>query len=176
MSLVAALSLANCAAPLPYGPARVPFAPAVSPQNSAARLLAVHNRERAAVGAPPLVWDSAMAESARIYALELTRIGRLRHSDRRARPGQGENLWMGTAGGYSIEQMAGGWAAEKAYFRPGIFPNVSRTGNWAAVGHYTQMIWRTTQRLGCGLARGRGSDVLVCRYSPAGNIAGRRVP
>ena len=26
------------------------------------------------------------------------------------------------------------------------------------------------------VATGRGNDVLVCRYSPAGNIDGRRVP
>jgi hypothetical protein len=43
---------------------------------------------------------------------------------------------------------------------------------WHAVGHYTQMIWRTTARIGCGLAEGTNSQVLVCRYAPPGNICG----
>jgi hypothetical protein len=39
--------------------------------------------------------------------------------------------------------------AEKRYFRPGIFPDVSTTGNWYDVSHYTTMIWPTTERVGC---------------------------
>ena len=35
--------------------------------NLAARLLAAHNRERAAVGVPPLRWDPALAASAAYY-------------------------------------------------------------------------------------------------------------
>ena len=60
-------------------------------------------------------------------------------------------------------------------FFPGIFPATSRTGNWIDVGHYTQMIWPTSQRIGCALASTRSTDYLVCRYSPAGNIDGRWV-
>ena len=101
--------------------------------------------------------------------------GNFPHSDRRARRGIGENLWMGTGGAFSPEQMVGNWASEKQWFRPGIFPNVSRTGNWKQIGHYSQIIWPTTTRVGCGLARGAGHDVLVCRYSPAGNVDGRPV-
>ena len=72
--------------------------------------------------------------------------------------------------------MVASWASEKAIFRTGIFPAVSRNGNWASVGHYSQMIWPTTTHLGCTVASGRAADVLVCRYAPAGNIDGRRVP
>jgi hypothetical protein len=72
--------------------------------------------------------------------------------------------------------MVGSWSTEKAWFRPGIFPQVSRTGNWALVGHYSQMIWPTTTRIGCAIASGPRVDVLVCRYAPAGNFDGRRVP
>jgi hypothetical protein len=61
-------------------------------------------------------------------------------------------------------------------FVPGLFPRVSRTGNWSAVGHYSQMIWPTTTRVGCALASSQLADYLVCRYAPAGNIDGRRVP
>ena len=51
---------------------------------------------------------------------------------------------MGTHGAFSVEAMVGGWASEKRFFAAGIFPNVSRTGDWEDVGHYTQMIWPTT--------------------------------
>lgn len=141
-----------------------------------ARLLAVHNRERAAAGAPPLVWDARLAGAAASYGPALERLGKLAHSPQAARPGQGENLWMGTRGAYALEEMAGGWAAEKALFRPGIFPAVSTSGNWSDVGHYTQMIWKGTVRIGCAVHKSRKWDFLVCRYSPPGNVVGRRVP
>lgn len=83
---------------------------------------------------------------------------------------------MGSRGAYSAQQMVASWAAERLYFHPGVFPAVSRTGHWSAVGHYSQMIWPTTTHIGCGIASGPRFDFLVCRYSPAGNIDGRRVP
>ena len=141
-----------------------------------AKLLEVHNRERSAVGAGPLVWDPALAAAAASYGADLERLGRLAHSPPATRPGQGENLWMGTRGAYRLEEMAGGWAAEKSLFRPGLFPTVSASRNWSDVAHYTQMIWSGTSRLGCALHQGRASDVLVCRYAPAGNVVGRKVP
>ena len=79
---------------------------------------------------------------------------------------------MGTAGAYTLEQMAGSWAGEKRDFVPGVFPDVSRSHNWHAVGHYTQMIWKNTTGVGCALATGRAWDVLVCRYDPPGNYMG----
>ncbi|HWH17152.1 MAG TPA: CAP domain-containing protein, partial [Allosphingosinicella sp.] len=115
------------------------------------RLLAIHNRERARVGVPPLVWDARLAAAAAAYGPRLAALGRLEHSPQQSRQGQGENLWMGTRGAYSPEEMAGGWAAERRYFRAGVFPNVSSSGNWSDVGHYTQMVWRGTTSVGCAL-------------------------
>jgi hypothetical protein len=83
---------------------------------------------------------------------------------------------MGTSGAFGPEQMLQSWANERRMFRAGTFPNVSTTGNWADVGHYTQMIWRSTTSVGCGVQRGSRVDVLVCRYSPAGNRDGQAVP
>jgi len=141
-----------------------------------ARILAAHNAERAAVGMPPLVWDNDLGTAAGTYAMQMAATGVFQHSDRSARHGIGENLWFGTHGAYSVESMVGAWASEKRMFAPGIFPNVSRTGNWADVAHYTQMIWPTTQRVGCALASTARFDYLVCRYSPSGNIDGKPVP
>jgi hypothetical protein len=171
------------------GPSRPPWAegamvreprPAgAAPQdlrNLATRLLALHNRERQAVGARPLTWDPILASAAAAYGPELGRRGRLVHSASAARPGQGENLWMGTRGAYGLEEMAGSWAAEKRLFRAGTFPDVSTSGRWADVGHYTQMIWRSTTRVGCAVHRSDRWDFLVCRYAPPGNFMGQRVP
>jgi hypothetical protein len=142
----------------------------------AERLLAAHNRERSLVGVPLLQWDPLLAQQAASYAAELERVGRLVHSPRGTRPGQGENLWMGTRGAFSLDEMIGSWSGEKSLFRPGLFPDVSSTGLWPDVSHYTQMIWRSTTRVGCAVHRGRSEDYLVCRYSPNGNVTGQRVP
>jgi hypothetical protein len=140
-----------------------------------ARVLAAHNAERARAGVPPLVWDNVLGAAAAEYARQMAFTGRFAHSDRSQRRGTGENLWMGTHGAFSVEAMIGGWASEKGWFRAGNFPNVSSTGNWEDVGHYTQMIWPTTTSVGCALASTPRVDYLVCRYAGAGNIDGRPV-
>lgn len=124
---------------------------------------------------PPLVWDSDLANGAGVYAQQMAASGVFAHSDRSKRRGVGENLWMGSHGYFSLEAMVGGWTAEKRFFMPGVFPNNSRTGNWEDVGHYTQMIWPTTQRVGCAIATAHNTDYLVCRYATAGNIDGHRL-
>lgn len=140
------------------------------------QLLEAHNRERASVGVPPLQWDPALALAAISYGPALAASDSLQHSPRESRPGQRENLWRGTAYAYLPAQMVGSWIDEKRYFRPGIFPNVSTTGNWLDVSHYTTMIWRTTTHVGCGVYRTSQWDYLICRYSPPGNRDGQFVP
>lgn len=139
------------------------------------RLLAVHNRERAILKLPLLRWDTELAASAASYGPTLAAIGRLRRSPRAARPGQSENLWVGTRGAYSPEQMVGIWIDQKRKFRSGFFPEVSSTGNWAAVGNYSQMIWPTTTAVGCAVHSSEQWDFLICRYSPRGNLDGKLV-
>lgn len=135
----------------------------------AARLLAVHNRERGALGAPPLTWDEALEGDARRWAQELARSGRFDHAKQ---DDQGENITMGTRGGYTPEDMVRGWIAERTLYKRGRFPDVSRTGTWSDVGHYTQLIWGTTRRMGCAIASNARHDYLVCRYHPPGNWMG----
>ncbi len=148
----------------------------VNSQAVDAELLAQHNLERRASGVPALAWDPALAHGAQLYANELARLNLLRHSPRHVRRGIGENLWMGTRAYFRPSQMVGNWASERSMFRPGNFPTVSRTGNWADVGHYTQIIWPRTQLVGCAIGRSASSDILVCRYWPSGNVDGQRVP
>jgi hypothetical protein len=146
------------------------------PSQMPARILAAHNAARARAGVPPLTWDASLGDAAANYAVYLALTNTFQHSNRQARPGVGENLWMGTRGAYSYEAMIGGWTSEQRDFVPGIFPAVSRSGNWERVGHYTQMVWPTTTRVGCAIASNAQNDFLVCRYSPAGNVMGRAVP
>jgi hypothetical protein len=136
------------------------------PQGSA--LLAAHNRARKDAGSPPLRWNDALARDAQAWAQHLSANGLFDHADQTA---QGENLWIGPPGS-TADDMVGVWIAEKRYFRPRKFPAISKTGNWADVGHYSQLIWHRSTELGCATAMGQDEKILVCRYSPAGNVAG----
>jgi hypothetical protein len=138
-----------------------------------ATMIAAHNRARQQYGVGPLVWDEALARDARAYARLLAGTGRFEHDVQIGnRPRHGENLWMGTRTAYSYAQMIGHLVDERRFYRPGRFPNVSHTGEWSHVAHYTQIIWPASQRVGCGTASNLSSDYLVCRYFPAGNIVG----
>ena len=137
------------------------------------RLLEAHNLERARVGASSLIWSDSLEAEAREWAVTLIDSGRFAHDTRRH--GHGENLWMGWGARYfTPESMVGGWIEEREHYRPGVFPNVSRTGDWVAVGHYTQLIWSGTTHVGCAIETRGDRSILACRYSPPGNIDGRR--
>jgi hypothetical protein len=71
--------------------------------------------------------------------------------------------------------MVGLWVEEKKNFRPGRFPDNSRTGQVEDVGHYTQIVWRSTTRVGCAVTRNSSDEYLVCRYSQGGNVLGEQV-
>ncbi|WP_422785812.1 CAP domain-containing protein [Rhizorhabdus argentea] len=168
MKLAGALALA-LAAPFAQG--------ATGPDNNLEqRLLAGHNRERAALGIAPLAWNELLAHDAEVYAQHLVRVGYLVHSE--DPPGetdpQGENLWAGTRGYYGPESMIGLWVSEKRDYKPGIFPNNSISGDLENVGHYTQVMWRSSRAVGCAVAHGHRDDFLVCRYSEGGNVIGER--
>ena len=140
-----------------------------------ARLLNAHNHERAALGIPALGWSDQLAASAEKWADHLGKTGAFEHSpDETGQPVEGENLWAGTRGYYSPEKMVGLWLAEKRDFKPGLFPANSRSGDVEQVGHYTQIMWRQTKAVGCAIAQSHNEDVLVCRYSTAGNVTGER--
>jgi hypothetical protein len=140
------------------------------------RVVAIHNQVRGAAGIGPMIWDRSLAAAADAYAQQLAMTGGWGHSAGSSRSGQGENLWMGTHGAFSVDQMVGAWASERSMFHRGAFPIVSRTGRWEDVGHYTQMIWPGSTRVGCAIRSSGRNDYLVCRYSPGGNVMGIAVP
>lgn len=140
----------------------------------AGRLLEAHNHERELVGAPPLSWDSKLAADAASYGPVLAALRHLVHSPRETRPGERENLAMAWHGTLSPEQLVDMWSREKRLLEPGLFPDVSSTGNWEDVAHYTQMVWPTTTHVGCAIFSADW-DYLICRYSPPGNKDGKPV-
>lgn len=136
-------------------------------------MLKGQNAERAALGLPPLIWDETLAGSARAYAQEMARTGRFAHAEQPQGPRrQGENLWTGTRSAYRYDEMLGHWLAERQVYIDVPTPGFSRTGRWQDVSHYSEIVWRGAQRMGCALVPGRHNDFLVCRYSPPGNVVG----
>lgn len=135
-------------------------------QPSLAReMVAAHNRVRRDVGVPPLEWSQPLAERAQDWAARLLGRGQLVH-----RPGSkfGENLFAITGAPATPAQVVGAWADEfRAY-------DYSTNQCRGVCGHYTQVVWKDSKKVGCGVARGRGREVWVCNYDPPGNWAGQR--
>ena len=137
----------------------------------AEEVVQAHNKYRAEVGVPPVQWSSDLANKAQEWANYLASNLLFQHSQSQD---EGENLWIGTSHAFSFTQMIDTFGGEKQNFRFGVFPNVSKTGNWVDVGHYTQVVWKTTTQVGCAGSDGRdGNYRFVCRYSPSGNFIGQ---
>jgi uncharacterized protein YkwD len=132
-------------------------------------VLKQNNTYRNALELPALTWSPALAQDALAWARHLAKIDNGQH-DRAIIGKEGENLWWGTAGAFSYTDMVGAWGSEKAAFHYGVFPDCGK----GMIGHYTQMVWKNTQAVGCALASNGKTDYLVCRYSPAGNVIGQK--
>lgn len=159
---------------LACGPASSPAAAGQDPRQD---MLDAHNRLRAEVGAQPLVWSSILTESAQRWADHLANENdcSMRHS------GPGENLYWASAVRYSsgrrgvqsvtADQVAKAWGDERHDYDHSS--NTCARGK--VCGHYTQMVWRATKRLGCAyrICSDKG-QLWVCHYRPAGNVIGRR--
>lgn len=145
------------------------------PQPDERDWLAAHNVARDEVGIAPLVWSERLARDAQGWADHLAARDLYDHASPQERKGQGENLWRGTRGYWTAWETVGFFVEEKQHFRPGAFPDVSRTGQWRDVAHYTQVIWPQTREVGCAIAHTPSDEVLVCRYWPAGNVWGHRI-
>ena len=186
-------------------PANVPPPPANVPPSNFQGLFNKQNCMRKNAGLEALVWDDVLAQRAKDWAIHLQQneYCTMRHpisSEAECQQylggtcntGDGQNLarWgssnpdqtndqplmfpqktYSNAGDMSIE----GWYAEcKDYKDLGW-------SEYPDTGHYTQVLWKDTKRVGCaqsechGLCKGgdpreRSCGLVVCNYSPSGNI------
>jgi pathogenesis-related protein 1 len=162
-------------------------------------ITAAHNAVRAAVitqpPLPPLVWSQTVADYAQQWATSLATSMCADPAHRSAAELEavdyGENLATFGAGGLlqsgevsTAEQAVDAWAAEKACWTFGTIQGteVCNTACYTNLhsdgcGHYTQVVWRDSAQLGCGVATCKNGalteDIWICNYAPAGNIVGR---
>ena len=164
-------------------------------------MTAAHNAVREMVKTTPMladmVWDSEVAA----YAQQWTDSLAMMHCDAPMhrsgsdlqKKGYGENL--AAFGGFGApnstsKQAVAGWAGEVACWTYGTIsypPQIMGTEkcdmtcyknmNSDGCGHYTQVVWRSSTKLGCGVStcttsQGAQTDIWICNYSPAGNYAG----
>ena len=122
---------------------------------------------------PSVQWSEQLAAEAYAHAFQMAQTGIYGHDQTPGRRKKsGENLWRGQRGLFSYEVMIGLMVDEVQHFRPGVFPDVSRTGQWNDVAHFTQIVWPNTTEVGCAVAASATTDYLVCRYAPTGNKDG----
>ncbi|KAK9286599.1 hypothetical protein L1049_014999 [Liquidambar formosana] len=137
-------------------------------QNSPQDYLNAHNAARAAVGVGPMTWDNTVAAYAQNYANQRVGDCRLVHSNSNGQ--YGENLaW--SSGDLSGAAAVNLWVNEKASYNY----NSNSCAAGAVCGHYTQVVWRNSVRLGCAKVRcNNGGTFIGCNYAPPGNYAGQR--
>jgi pathogenesis-related protein 1 len=135
------------------------------------QLLTTHNKARAEVGTSPLAWSDELAVYAQEWADHLASTSRrMEHRPYSGRWKQehGENLFMGTASYYGVADAVAMWEREKRAYDGGTI----RVSDVHAYGHYTQLVWRDTKRVGCAKVECAGNVIVVCNYDPPGNVLG----
>ncbi|WP_051341192.1 pathogenesis-related family 1 protein [Azospirillum halopraeferens] len=158
----AAILLALLAIPAVTG------AVAADPPDRFEGIVAAHNAVRAEVGVPPLEWSQDLADRAQGWADTLGRRGcAMEHS---SGSGYGENLAWASGATMSPREVVERWAAERRHYD--YAANACAPGE--VCGHYTQVVWDSTRRVGCGKATCGREEVWVCNYDPPGNIIGRK--
>jgi uncharacterized protein YkwD len=128
-------------------------------------MLELHNRERAAVGSPPIVWSDRLAAESKAWAEHLSPTGQLVHDYGNV---EGENIADDIA---SVPKL---WVNEKNQipqkYQGGpitqFYESLSQNDQFAA-GHYFAMVDPTWKAVGCGTA-GNPYPIVVCRYTVHG--------
>lgn len=120
-----------------------------------------HNEHRKEQCAGPLTWSPQIAATAQQWAKACTSNGKGGFAHQSG-SGYGENLaWGGTLSGVGTVDM---WYEEKDQY------NFVKPAYSNAVGHFTQVVWKNSKEIGCGVARCGAQNFWVCRYSPPGNF------
>ena len=122
---------------------------------------------------PPMAWNSATARVAQGWADKC----QFMHNPQRG--SLGENLFA-TTNKSSMPAVVDQWSNEAAAYDYAS-GTCSNAGEGNTCSHYTQIVWRDSIGLGCGMKNcatgnpfgGSGSwQFWVCNYSPPGNVVG----
>ncbi len=174
---VSAFALSACGSD--DGPSVVPLDGAVPGQVDPrlTQMAALHNAVRAGAtpapspALPDMVWADDLAAAAQAYA------NTCNFNHDRNRGSVGENLAVNAPAGWQdAAGVVDGWAEEVEDYD---YENNSCSG---VCGHYTQIVWRESVEVGCGVATCNGitgftgdqGEIWVCRYRAPGNFNGRR--
>jgi pathogenesis-related protein 1 len=174
--------------------AQAPAAGSGMPPAQEQAVLQAHNAERQKYpGVAALQWSPELAALAANWAKE--QLGKNPASHRKAAersslnplaPGSllGENIawgWPMDFEGMPARYVVDMWIAEKQNYHydrdDGLgYRQPPGCDQGKVCGHFTQVIWKTTQYVGCGLAVAAASQegCLVCNYYPPGNVAGHK--
>ncbi|MCL7039876.1 hypothetical protein MKW94_027094 [Papaver nudicaule] len=133
-------------------------------QTTQQEYLNVHNTARGLVGVANITWSTTAAAFAQTLATQ-------RAPTCSAAPMNGVNIMSGgpsLTGSLAVTAWA---VTEQPYY---IYAtNTCVTGTKCE--HYTQVVWSASTGLGCyRVTCTNGNVLVVCSYSPAGNIAGQR--
>lgn len=139
----------------------------VSSQAGVNHILNAHNTLRKRYGLPALTWSPKLASYAQQWANTLLHKNGFQH---RPNAPYGENLAEASGQQLTPEQVVNMWGSESRYYDHA--GNSCAPGN--VCGHFTQIVWKDTKDVGCGMARNDRREVWVCNYNPPGNVIGRK--
>ncbi len=143
-------------------------------------MLTLQNSARHDVGISSeydLKWSDALTIAAQKYADILAESGEFRHDPSNREKEYGENLYASSSSKTTFTQATQAWIAEKSNYNGDKI-----SGDWSECsggdcGHYTQIVWKNTTKIGCAISRYKVGDkkgwyVVVCKYQTPGNIIG----
>ncbi|XP_057967340.1 pathogenesis-related protein PR-1-like [Malania oleifera] len=135
------------------------------------QFLFAHNVARAAKWELPLLWDSRLETYARWWAGQRKGDCRAEHSFPEYEFKLGENIYRGSGSAWTPNDAVGAWVEEEKFYT--YANNTCEEGK--VCGHYTQIVWKDTRRLGCArLVCDDGDVFMTCNYDPPGNYMGER--
>lgn len=143
--------------------------PAAAQSDYAQTGLTLHNKYRTKHGSPAMTLTQNLNNQAQKCAQYYTQKRTIDHSCP-YKSGAGENL-VGGAGswdGVSFVQLGTQmWYDEVKDY------DFNHPGFSATTGHFTQLVWKASTRLGIGYASVDGYTAAVALYNPAGNVEGQ---
>jgi len=127
---------------------------------NSATWLASHNTRRSAYGSPALSWSANLAAGAQNWANKMASQCSMYHS---GTSGVGENIAYGYT---SIDAVLQAWANSEA---ANYNPSTKQCKPGTVCGHFTQVMWKSTTLVGCGIAYCGSSAYYCCQYIRPGN-------